>query len=1068
MNRLERAPTPKAALHLSRLSMSTFLFLLITGLLLFWGHALTLGLLITYVSLQSFPLIFLLDALLWIIVAQTQTLLQLRFNHDQRLILGNLVGILIILVGKLEGDSEAGQAYVLFFLANRVFINTFRHYTLTCLAPAYTANHRRQQLARLMLSSRAIVAILGVILLPVAFFVSQETLINGWLLSAALTTLPLAWLGDIALSSGSRVRLSTHTLPPQETAPTLQLWEMIQPGMRRWLTTSALSIAILSTLILYQTTWVVAHRFSEITSFIAFFVLVGVVTIAITLTLEHWILARFLRRHNAGTLIRIYPSLLSIALVSILAVPALLTAAWGEATRRPLRKIIYDPIERLVYHALPAGEGFRARRLIYTIIEPLGQATAALTLMTTVTIWEQIDHLFLIPGLIISGLLLLAVRRVGVAYTKALSISLSTGPYHVLRQTAVEWEWGEQAPIYRMIERLRAYPPDETNRLLLAEVVAHSKFEDGYDTLRQIYLDSPTSLQIELLPLIINSWPDKCTQSESRELIFAALENEDSTLRGQALRLIAAYPQLDPEYQLARFLIDPEPDIVVIAASILLHHPNPRISQSARAQLGWLAKDNRVSIRVAAVQALINNSLNVFGERIKPLNITAYLQDTATRVREAALAAATTEQLIEATLDASAKVRTTAALYLRERRFRGAYRSLLATFHQLEHNLQTAETVQIRANLHYWRLLAALTISNRRAGRKRMSLALQRGFEQLTLLDTIILILREQRQAVLLPLIQQLQHDRADLLEAMLHYLSILMGKRRIQGIVWALQHEQNTAAAIQDLHRVISHQYAHQLYRALRNEGLPPSSQQSLLPNVVYTMLLNQDDDWHSLLTLYILEKLPTRQQGIDETTRERILDTSANSQYDIIREAARLIRRSLESSIEDSDPGALARLEDKVEGVIMLSTLERMLFLRNVSFFRNLSLDQLRVLARNCEELTAAENQRIIKQDDVGDGLFVIVEGQVRIERHTPDGKTTLLGHIYASEVFGEISLLDGGLRTADIVADTPVLLLSIHRDALHAALEDDPTIALTMLHTMAQRLRRTTELVDQKTVD
>jgi CRP/FNR family transcriptional regulator/CRP/FNR family cyclic AMP-dependent transcriptional regulator len=178
-----------------------------------------------------------------------------------------------------------------------------------------------------------------------------------------------------------------------------------------------------------------------------------------------------------------------------------------------------------------------------------------------------------------------------------------------------------------------------------------------------------------------------------------------------------------------------------------------------------------------------------------------------------------------------------------------------------------------------------------------------------------------------------------------------------------------------------------------------------------------------------------------------------------DVIREAARSITKALQA---DHAPEANLK-----RGDVMLSTLERMLFLRNVSFFENLQLDQLRALARVCREASFAADETIIRQGEIGDELLIIVEGQVRIEWSRPaSGETLVLTTLGPSEVFGELSILDGGARSADAVAETPVLLLQIESNALHDALEEDPSIAMMMLRTLAQRLRKVNETLERYT--
>lgn len=143
------------------------------------------------------------------------------------------------------------------------------------------------------------------------------------------------------------------------------------------------------------------------------------------------------------------------------------------------------------------------------------------------------------------------------------------------------------------------------------------------------------------------------------------------------------------------------------------------------------------------------------------------------------------------------------------------------------------------------------------------------------------------------------------------------------------------------------------------------------------------------------------------------------------------------------------------------MLSTIERMLFLRNVSFFENLRLDQLRTLARICDELAVNQGDYILHKGEAGDSLFVVVEGRIKI---VDPGSENVLAVLSSGEVLGEISLFDGGVRSADAFAETTTLLLVVNRDALDDALADDPGIALDMLRVMALRIRESNKTLSR----
>jgi CRP-like cAMP-binding protein len=84
--------------------------------------------------------------------------------------------------------------------------------------------------------------------------------------------------------------------------------------------------------------------------------------------------------------------------------------------------------------------------------------------------------------------------------------------------------------------------------------------------------------------------------------------------------------------------------------------------------------------------------------------------------------------------------------------------------------------------------------------------------------------------------------------------------------------------------------------------------------------------------------------------------------------------------------------------------------------------------------------------------DALFLVLEGTVRVER---PGRFTRLA---AGDLVGEIEVLAGGPRIANIHAEGPVRVLRVPRDALLVALEADSRVAMALIEVLASRFRET----------
>ena len=123
----------------------------------------------------------------------------------------------------------------------------------------------------------------------------------------------------------------------------------------------------------------------------------------------------------------------------------------------------------------------------------------------------------------------------------------------------------------------------------------------------------------------------------------------------------------------------------------------------------------------------------------------------------------------------------------------------------------------------------------------------------------------------------------------------------------------------------------------------------------------------------------------------------------------------------------------------------------LSKVPLFADLTNRQLRNLARGASEDSYDAGSSIVLEGGRTDTLFVILEGSAKIVR---DGRT--IARRNPGEFFGEISMIDGRRRMASVVADTPTRCLVLYHDVLRKLVMDDPTMAWSLLQTVAGRVR------------
>ncbi len=972
----------------------------------------------------------------------------------------------LVWAGRASVASGRVHGILILFIAQRLFSDIFSKYSLQYVAQYYSARHDREGYMETLLGTRYIQGLVGLSLIPMATLFSPYELVSWWLGLLALSALMVLWVSErLSYAEAQPDTLPEYGADDEQFVSAGNIRSMLSRGLIRWLTLTAFAISILTSLLLFSTLSTVGEHRTEFLDVIRFFGLVTGIGIWLIIPLKYLILTRLLRQMNAGQLTEIYPIILNIALVILEIIPSIVTAGLGEFVRSAMRLSLYDPIERLLHHALPSGIEGWSKRFVDSYIEPSGHIAGAVILALVVL--ANNSFLYFLVSLGVAIALFYSAQRMGLFYRQSLSQSLQAGEYRFMRHAAGEWGPSDTAQIHRVLEQITELPYDSREALMLSEVIAESHIPEGYQMLSARFHECPNHIKAEMLPIIINGYRDTNHSAENIQLIYDMLASESSDVRRAALRLIATYPDLDPNYKVAELLVEIDPEVNIVSASVLLKHPVRQIQQAARSQLRWLAKHEKANVRLLAVRTLVQGSINQFGEVIEQIDLYPYLTDPATRVREAALGAATFSQLVRAACDPSRNVRTVAIRYLRDKRFAGSTKYIRQALHEINRIEQMTNYMQIDSVICFWWLLIALSRVNRRAGANYMQVALHEGFGKLDLIDSITLTLQELDDETLSPIIAQMQLDYDTLLQSMLEYIEAIYDEGRVKALFWTLaksEDEDEKQKARRALQHMTSPAYAEQFEQALITVAGENERIENGLPQAVIDALLNQIDDWRPVITLYsILNLPPEKRRWLNDEDITDIIGYRMQSDIPAIREAVRLIQNRHERKeafthiAEDQDTLA--------SEVVMLSTLERMIFLRNVSFFGNLRLDQLRALARVCGEVSMAEGKTIIKQGDAGDGLYIVVEGSVRVERKVPNSKDPLyLFSLGTSEVFGEISLLDGGVRTANIVAETPVFLLSIKRDALDDALEDDPSIAMGMLRAMAEKVRRSTETIDK----
>ena len=128
---------------------------------------------------------------------------------------------------------------------------------------------------------------------------------------------------------------------------------------------------------------------------------------------------------------------------------------------------------------------------------------------------------------------------------------------------------------------------------------------------------------------------------------------------------------------------------------------------------------------------------------------------------------------------------------------------------------------------------------------------------------------------------------------------------------------------------------------------------------------------------------------------------------------------------------------------------------FLAGVDGFSALGPDELERLAERVVVREYTTGEHILRRGDVGDALHVIVSGDVRVPVTAPGGREMSVVRLGAGDLVGEMALLTGEPRNADVIAEGPVVAISIDRAVVEPILRAHPPLARLLTEILGRRL-------------
>jgi CRP/FNR family cyclic AMP-dependent transcriptional regulator len=119
---------------------------------------------------------------------------------------------------------------------------------------------------------------------------------------------------------------------------------------------------------------------------------------------------------------------------------------------------------------------------------------------------------------------------------------------------------------------------------------------------------------------------------------------------------------------------------------------------------------------------------------------------------------------------------------------------------------------------------------------------------------------------------------------------------------------------------------------------------------------------------------------------------------------------------------------------------------------------------LCRYAKHSTLKRGATIVSRGDPGNSLIAVISGTVKVSVSSADGRTAILNLIGPGEIFGEVAVLDGHARTADVTANTNCEIYTIDRRDFLPFVRNQPALAMKLIELLCTRLRWTSDQVEQ----
>ncbi|HTP09037.1 MAG TPA: cyclic nucleotide-binding domain-containing protein [Anaerolineae bacterium] len=887
----------------------------------------------------------------------------------------------------------------------------------------------------------------------------------------------------------------------------------------RWLAVSTLVLVLLMKLLTIQSASVFNQIYAgDPKGLFNVYNLLDAAASLIGLIFSSLIFNRLIVRYGVGSMSLVFPALTIVIVAGINFLPTLgvLVASLAYLDDRAFKKVFRNPVEAMLYNSVPLNIKARARAFINSMTLPLGSLLAGLL------------GLAMAKGGLISPLagallcFMLALFYLGIswlvknAYSRAMIRLVATDELAIFRAGYGEQEEFDPLLVRRLAQRLRGGEDNGDTTVILAEMLYDFQGRVAIHDLINVAERRGGAVRASVIQLLA----DWIEEDAVRQLCLTGLRDEDVRVRRAAASVLATVPNAAQDRELIGHFLEviqqPDETTQSHALPVLIASGDAQgAAVSMKILSGWVGDAYNARRRALGLQVLAQTHDARLLDQIEP-----YLQDRSSIVRVQAVE-------VIGTLAANTLTAHTDRVELAQRGvaiLRGVLHAediaqRLAVVNQLGVlNGAAQETIAYEAGQGLLEAMRDDRFRVRRAACRALSRPNRREVEQAyrssdervaecalyvmanvgseriggTLVQRRVLD-RCEELARQWYLVQTYRAALSDPATPAVRFLSSLLHEqdtRLIDRIFWllgAIYGEQDTlsmrrslrspdprarANALESLEAIGSRRLSDlitPMFNALEPATLAQIAQEQLGLSVPATWDAFQII-WPALRDRAVETPLESSDlltaAGMFAAIDVIPVTTHSSAAIDWLTQAVREETNSDTALTRETAELALRKLDAQAEKErTMLTMIEKVVFLKQVQFFDEVSASDLRAIAGVTETATYEAGQTIITEGEPSDALYVIVSGRVAVQhrkRAEVERTLTELASLGPREYFGEMSLFDEVASSADVVALVPTQVLLVRRAPLFALIERQPALAMDLFRVLSRRLRQANELL------